>query len=180
MTTADVVVVGGGVIGASIAYHLSLRGAGHVIVLERDRLGTGSTGHNARGIRPQFSTAEDGRLSQRASPPLRALRGEMGAAPALCPRRVPFPLTAGRAAAPHPPPGAAKLRHGPGPGPRSRISAHHGVRPGTVLPPRARGGPSRHGRSGRPAALRRLGELGLPSDRRRARPLALAAPRAGD
>ena len=68
MSSADVVIVGGGVIGASIAYHLSLRGAGKVIVLERDRLGLGSTGKNAGGIRLQFSTEVNvrvGMLSRR-------------------------------------------------------------------------------------------------------------------
>ncbi len=83
MTTADVVIVGGGVIGASIAYHLSLRGAGRVIVLERDRLGSGSTGKNAGGIRLQFSTEVNVRLSQRALPRLEAFKDEMGVDPAF-------------------------------------------------------------------------------------------------
>jgi len=83
MTSADVVIVGGGVIGASIAYHLSLRGAGKIIVLERDRLGTGSTGKNAGGIRLQFSTEVNVRLSQRALPRLEAFKDEMGIDPAF-------------------------------------------------------------------------------------------------
>ncbi len=83
MTSADVVIVGGGVIGASIAYHLSLRGAGRVIVLERDRLGSGSTGKNAGGIRLQFSTEVNVRLSQRALPRLEAFKDEMGVDPAF-------------------------------------------------------------------------------------------------
>ena len=83
MTSADVVIVGGGVIGASIAYHLSLRGAGRVIVLERDRLGSGSTGKNAGGIRLQFSTEVNVRLSQRALPRLEAFKEEMGVDPAF-------------------------------------------------------------------------------------------------
>jgi len=81
MTTADVVIVGGGVIGASIAYHLSLRGAGRVVVLEKDRLGTGSTGKNAGGIRLQFSTEVNVRLSQRALTRLEAFKDEMGVDP---------------------------------------------------------------------------------------------------
>lgn len=81
MTGADVVVIGGGVIGASIAYHLSLRGAGRVIVLERDRLGSGSTGRNAGGIRLQFSTEVNVRLSQRALPRIEAFADEMGVDP---------------------------------------------------------------------------------------------------
>lgn len=55
--TADVVVVGGGVVGASAAYHLAAAGAGSVLLLERaDALGTGSTGACAGGFRHQFSS----------------------------------------------------------------------------------------------------------------------------
>lgn len=44
--TADVVIIGGGVIGVSIAYHLAQRQAGHIVLLERDSLGSGSTGRS--------------------------------------------------------------------------------------------------------------------------------------
>src|SRR5262245_56812979 len=44
------VVVGGGVIGASIAWHLAMRGAGQVLLLERERLGSGTTWHSAGNI----------------------------------------------------------------------------------------------------------------------------------
>ncbi len=55
--TADVVVVGGGVVGTSAAYHLAAAGAGSVLLLERaDTLGTGSTGACAGGFRHQFSS----------------------------------------------------------------------------------------------------------------------------
>src|SRR5439155_1690933 len=55
--TADVVIVGGGVVGASAAYHLAAAGAGSVLVLERaDELGTGATGACAGGFRHQFSS----------------------------------------------------------------------------------------------------------------------------
>ena len=57
--TADVVVVGGGVVGASAAYHLAAAGAGRVLLLERDdAVGTGSTGRCAGGFRHQFSSAD--------------------------------------------------------------------------------------------------------------------------
>src|SRR6266545_7157009 len=79
--TADVVIVGGGIIGASIAYHLTKKGVRDVLVLERDRLGTGSTGKNAGGIRLQFSTEVNVRLSQRALPRLEAFKDEMGIDP---------------------------------------------------------------------------------------------------
>lgn len=44
------VVVGGGVIGTSIAWHLATRGVGEVVLLERDRLGSGTTWHSAGNI----------------------------------------------------------------------------------------------------------------------------------
>ena len=56
-TTADVLIVGGGVVGVSAAYHLADAGAGSVLLLERaDRLGTGSTGACAGGFRHQFGS----------------------------------------------------------------------------------------------------------------------------
>ena len=66
MERAEVVIVGGGVLGASIAYHLGLKGVRDVVVLERDRLGSGSTSRNAGGVRLQFSTEINVRLSQRS------------------------------------------------------------------------------------------------------------------
>ncbi len=76
--TADAVIVGGGIIGASVAYHLAKRGVRNVVVFERDRLGSGSTGKNAGGIRLQFSTEINVRLSQRSLPRLEAFAEEMG------------------------------------------------------------------------------------------------------
>ncbi len=54
-TSARVVIVGGGVIGVSIAYHLARVGVRDVVLLERDSLGAGSTSRAAGGIRAQFS-----------------------------------------------------------------------------------------------------------------------------
>ena len=54
--TADVVIIGGGVIGASIAYHLGLQKAGRVVLVEKGQLGEGSTSRCVGGIRTQFST----------------------------------------------------------------------------------------------------------------------------
>jgi glycine/D-amino acid oxidase-like deaminating enzyme len=62
--TADVVVIGGGCMGTSTAYYLARRGAGRVLLLEREKfLGMGSTGRNAGGVRYQFSTEVNIRLS---------------------------------------------------------------------------------------------------------------------
>ena len=54
--TADVVIIGGGCMGASVAYHLAASGVTDVVLLEREpQLGTQSTGRNAGGFRHQFS-----------------------------------------------------------------------------------------------------------------------------
>ena len=57
MHTADVVIVGGGIVGSSIAYHLVAAGCGNVLVIERETAqGKGSTGKSMGGVRAQFST----------------------------------------------------------------------------------------------------------------------------
>jgi sarcosine oxidase subunit beta len=62
--TADAVVVGGGVMGASTAYHLARKGVKDVVLLEREPfLGQMSTGQCAGGIRHQFSSEINIRLS---------------------------------------------------------------------------------------------------------------------
>ncbi|MFI9564723.1 NAD(P)/FAD-dependent oxidoreductase [Streptomyces rishiriensis] len=54
-THASVVIIGGGVMGAAIAYHLAAAGVRDVLLLERDELAAGSTSKAAGGIRAQFS-----------------------------------------------------------------------------------------------------------------------------
>ncbi len=67
--TADIVVVGGGVVGTSAAYHLAAGGADGVLLVEReDALGTGSTGACAGGFRHQFSSEINIRLSLASIP----------------------------------------------------------------------------------------------------------------
>jgi len=60
---ADIVIIGAGVIGCSIAFHLAKLGCHDIIVLERDDIGSGSTGKCAGGIRQQFSTEANIKLS---------------------------------------------------------------------------------------------------------------------
>lgn len=52
---AEVVVIGGGIVGASIAYHLAEAGVTDVVVVERDRIASGSSGKPIGGVRAQFS-----------------------------------------------------------------------------------------------------------------------------
>src|SRR4051812_27113796 len=52
---ADVVVVGGGVMGAAALHYLAALGCRDALLLERDALGAGSTGHCAGGVRTLFS-----------------------------------------------------------------------------------------------------------------------------
>ncbi|MGC9336303.1 MAG: NAD(P)/FAD-dependent oxidoreductase [Anaerolineae bacterium] len=65
-TTAGVVIVGGGIMGASTAYHLARRGFTDIVILEKDLLAQASTGLSAGGIRQQFSHPANIRLSQEA------------------------------------------------------------------------------------------------------------------
>jgi sarcosine oxidase subunit beta len=61
-----VVVVGGGVIGTSIAFHLAEAGFPEVVLIERDELGAGSTSKAAGGVRAQFSDAVNIQLGARS------------------------------------------------------------------------------------------------------------------
>jgi sarcosine oxidase, subunit beta len=57
MQTAEVVIIGGGIVGSSIAYHLIAAGCRNVLVIERETAqGKGSTGKSMGGVRAQFST----------------------------------------------------------------------------------------------------------------------------
>lgn len=61
---AEIAIVGAGIVGASIAYHLALRGATNVVILEAaDTPMTGSSARSLAGVRHQFSDAVNVRLS---------------------------------------------------------------------------------------------------------------------
>ena len=77
--TADVVIIGGGVMGASSLYHLASRGRVNLVLLEKDSFfGQGATGRCAGGVRYQFSTEINVRLSLASLPMIERFREEIG------------------------------------------------------------------------------------------------------
>jgi len=77
--TADVVIIGGGVTGASVAYHLAARGRQRIVVLDRaEEPGRGSTGRATGGFRAQFSTRVNVQLSLLAREKLQRFPDEIG------------------------------------------------------------------------------------------------------
>jgi sarcosine oxidase subunit beta len=76
---AEVVIIGGGVMGASAAYHLASRGLRNLLLLEREQFfGQGSTGRCAGGVRYQFGTEVNIRLSLESLPMLERFKEEIG------------------------------------------------------------------------------------------------------
>ncbi len=69
MHTADVVIIGAGIVGSGIAYHLTAQGCRNVLVIERESAqGKGSTGKSMGGVRAQFSTSVSIQMSLYAIP----------------------------------------------------------------------------------------------------------------
>ena len=78
-TTADIVIIGGGVMGASAAYHLAQRGLKNIVLLEKeDFFGQGATGRCAGGVRYQFSTEINVKLSIESLPLIERFKDEIG------------------------------------------------------------------------------------------------------
>ncbi len=77
--TAEIIIIGGGVMGASTLYHLAARGHTNVLLLEQEPFfGTGATGRCAGGVRYQFGTEINIRLSQASLPMLERFAEEIG------------------------------------------------------------------------------------------------------
>src|SRR5881392_3031664 len=79
MRNYDVVIIGGGIVGSSIAYHLTSAGCRNVIALEREtHTGKGSTGKSMGGVRAQFSTPVNIQMSLYSIPFYAAFDEVMG------------------------------------------------------------------------------------------------------
>src|SRR5215469_13071234 len=75
----SVVIIGAGIVGASVAYHLSARGCTDVVVLEKaDTEVTGSTARSAAGVRHQFAHEVNIRLSKYSIERLKRFSEETG------------------------------------------------------------------------------------------------------
>jgi sarcosine oxidase subunit beta len=90
--TADVVIIGGGAVGLSTAYHLAKLGLSDVVLLEKDTLGEGSTGRCAGGARVDFSTAVHIEFSLLAFAKFKTFADELGVDPQF--RRVGYLMLA--------------------------------------------------------------------------------------
>ncbi len=77
MESAEVVIVGGGALGASVAWHLAELGITDVVLLERDTLASGSTAKSAGGFRMQFGDELNVRIAQRSLAQLAAMGDEI-------------------------------------------------------------------------------------------------------
>src|SRR5262245_20871620 len=79
--TADVIIVGAGIMGASTAYHLARMGAGRVVVLERDTVCSGSTALASGGIRHQYASRIGVELTLRSIVTYEGFAAEFGVDP---------------------------------------------------------------------------------------------------
>jgi len=77
-STADVVVIGGGVNGTSVAYNLAVRGCRKVVLFERSTLASGATGRCGAGVRMQWGTEMNCRLAKASIERFEALGQEPG------------------------------------------------------------------------------------------------------
>ena len=75
---AEVVIIGGGIMGLSIAYNLASRGCTDVLVFERGYLAEGASGRNGGGVRQQWSTEINVRLMQESVELCRRFAHELG------------------------------------------------------------------------------------------------------
>jgi sarcosine oxidase subunit beta len=76
--SADVVIVGGGAMGASVAFHLTELGVTDIVLVERDTLASGSTSKSAGGIRTQFADELNIRIALRSLAEFESFEARVG------------------------------------------------------------------------------------------------------
>ena len=79
--TADVVIVGAGIMGVGTAYHLARRGAGRIVVVERDDVCSGSTALASGGIRHQYANRIGVELTRQSIETYERFEDEFGVDP---------------------------------------------------------------------------------------------------
>ena len=95
MLNPDVVIVGAGIVGSSIAYHLTQAGCNNVLVIEREtRQGLGSTGKSMGGVRAQFATEVNIKMSLYSIPFFARFEEETGTPSGYKPHGYMFIATA--------------------------------------------------------------------------------------
>src|SRR5215470_2828631 len=79
MRTAEIVIIGGGIVGSSIAYHLAAAGCRNILIIERESSqGKGSTGKSMGGVRAQFAIPVNIRMSLYSIPFYAAFDEQLG------------------------------------------------------------------------------------------------------
>ena len=81
MSSADVVIIGGGIQGISLAYHLALKGVADVCLLEMNALGSGSSGRSAAMIGHAFQSEKSLPLTRWSFGALMRFEDELGPSP---------------------------------------------------------------------------------------------------
>ncbi len=74
----DVVIIGGGVIGASVAYYLAKMGITDVVVVEKSYISSGATGRCGGGIRQQWTSPENVKLAMESVKLFESFKDELG------------------------------------------------------------------------------------------------------
>jgi sarcosine oxidase subunit beta len=77
--TADAVIIGGGILGASVAFHLAKANYGNIVLVEKEPLmGSGATAKAAGGIRAQFVTKENIQMSMLSEELFKSFKDDTG------------------------------------------------------------------------------------------------------
>lgn len=84
-TTADAVIIGGGAVGTSLLYHLTRLGMTDVVLLEKGKLSSGSSGDSAAIVRQHYSNEVSIRLVRKSLEIFQSFGDELGASEVFTP-----------------------------------------------------------------------------------------------